>query len=67
MSSCKELKVTCIPEHLKLLSDFVFDVPVVRVLLAQSGFKIIYLAKSKFLAAQPFDISHNIQQPAAGF
>ena len=56
-----------VPEHLKLLTDFLPDVPVVGIKLAQPALERVDIIELEFRSADHFDAFHDLYQPAACF
>jgi len=53
-----------IPQHLKLLADFLLDVSVVGIELAQSAFERVDVVEFEFWLSNQFDAFHDFYQPA---
>ena len=62
-----EVEISVIAEDLKLLTNFLFYVPVVRVELTQLWFKSVNIVQIEFAFANRLDAVHDFDEPASRF
>lgn len=65
MAARGEVEIAVITEHLKLLTNFLLHMPVLRIKLAQLSLKSIDVIQIKFGLTYGVDAFHNLDKPTS--